>query len=64
MVEIILCGKCNGRGNIERSELEDYHNNIRKKWLEDCKTCESSGRIVKNTVITFYPYKANNNNNA
>ena len=34
--EILLCPKCKGSGKQERSELEDYHNNIYNYWDVNC----------------------------
>lgn len=55
--EIVLCGACEGKGYKIHSELVNYHKGEYEDTKEDCKTCEGSGRLWKEFVTTYSPYK-------
>jgi len=56
--EIVICSKCEGKGHLERSELQDYHKGEYRYWDELCSHCEGSGRIITKTetIETVEPY--------
>jgi len=58
--EILLCPKCKGSGKQERSELEDYHNNIYNYWDVNCPECKGHGRLLQITVVETIPLTEDN----
>ena len=56
--EIIICGKCKGRGIVDKSELTDYHNGRYDNWTEMCPECKGSGRklVITETKVEEIPY--------
>ena len=45
--EIIICGKCKGKGITEESKLVGGHNNDYDYWNEICSKRKGSGRLLK-----------------
>ena len=58
-VEIALCGRCEGAGRLKWVELVDYHKCLYKTTYYECKDCNSTGRIYKQTLnlTGFRPFK-------
>jgi DnaJ-class molecular chaperone len=49
--DIVICTNCGGRGkNSTHIGFGDYMDEV-------CPYCEGSGRMVRETVIKFKPYK-------
>ena len=57
--ELAMCARCGGTGKVECRELEDYHHRTYNVWFEPCPTCNSTGRIYKQTLnlTGFRPFK-------
>ena len=54
-----LCPTCEGRGEVYCEEMADYHHREYNRWTEPCTTCNSTGRIYKQTLSLtgFRPFK-------
>lgn len=54
--KIIVCHKCEGKGEIEHSEITDYHKNERSYWYTECTECEGSGMLIETTIKEYRPH--------
>lgn len=62
MKEILICEKCNGRGVVSWEELVDHHKGEYETHTKDCKTCDTTGRVIKetNTTVKIIPFSLKN----
>ena len=49
-IESMFCGRCNGKGWNEKSTIESYYNQLKRKWIvkkiKDCPNCDGTGELV------------------
>lgn len=57
--ELALCKRCSGVGRNEHRELVDYYHHEYQITYYECKDCNSTGRIYKQTLnlTGFRPFK-------
>jgi hypothetical protein len=55
--EVILCPRCSGVGRYSVIILEDYRRGLYKETTEECKYCNSIGRLYKVTKTYDVEFK-------